>query len=87
MRAALKVLPPVLCWPTVPETDVGGMAAEAEPSHQYPIVLLLCDRWHQRGGVTERCMTWGCIWSKYMELNSSMQKNCQWMPFIDTCEC
>ena len=38
MRAALKVMPPVfLCWPMTSEAGVGGMAVEAEPSHQYPI--------------------------------------------------
>jgi len=26
----------------MPETDVGGMAAEAEPSHQYPITCCCC---------------------------------------------
>jgi len=37
-RAAPKVMPSVLsCWPTMSEEDVGGMAVEAEPSHQYPI--------------------------------------------------
>ena len=40
MRAALKVVPPILlCWPTVSKEDVGDMAVEAEPSHQYPIPL------------------------------------------------
>ena len=33
MRAALKVMPPILLyWPTVLEVDVGGMAVEAEPT-------------------------------------------------------
>jgi len=40
MRAVLKVMPPILlCWHTTLEADVGGMAAEVEPSHQYPITL------------------------------------------------
>jgi len=31
-------MPPILlCWPTVSEADVGCMAVEAEPSHQYSI--------------------------------------------------
>ena len=35
MRAALKVMPPVLlCWPMMSEADVGGMAVEDQPSHQ-----------------------------------------------------
>ena len=33
MRAALKVMPPILlCWSTTEEADVGCMAVEAEPS-------------------------------------------------------
>lgn len=37
-RAASKVMPPVLpCGPMTSEADVAGMAAEVEPSHQYPI--------------------------------------------------
>ena len=43
-RAALKVVPPVLlCWPTTPEADVGGLSVEAEHSHHYSM-LLPCDR-------------------------------------------
>ena len=37
MRAALKVMPPMLCWPTMSEEDVGGTAVKVEPSHQYCI--------------------------------------------------
>ena len=50
MRAALKVLPPVLwCWPTMAETDVGGTAAEADPSYQYLIMCCCCLRDGGRG--------------------------------------
>ena len=39
-RAALKVMPPILlCWLTMSEVNVGGMAVEAEPSHQYSIIF------------------------------------------------
>jgi len=35
MRAALKVMPPILLrWPMTSEVDVGGMAIKDEPSHQ-----------------------------------------------------
>ena len=35
-RAAGKVMPPILLsWPSMSEADVGGMAVEVEPSHQY----------------------------------------------------
>ena len=37
--------PNLLCWPMMSEVDVGGMAEETEPSHQYTVfVLLLCDQ-------------------------------------------
>ena len=39
-RAAPKVMPPILLyWPAMSEVDVGGMALEAEPSHQYSITF------------------------------------------------
>jgi len=37
-------------------------------------ILLLCDRWQQRSNMTKWCLTWECIWSKGMSLNSSMQE-------------
>ena len=37
-------------------------------------ILLLCDRWLQRGCLIKWCLTQKCIWSKGMELNSSMWK-------------
>ena len=38
MEVALKVMPPILlCCPTSSEVDVGVMAVETEPSHQYSI--------------------------------------------------
>ena len=38
MRAASKVTSPILlCWPTMSEAGVGGMAVEVEPPHQYSI--------------------------------------------------
>ena len=36
---ALKVMPPFLRWPTTSEVDVGDMAVEVEPSHQYSIMF------------------------------------------------
>jgi len=39
-RAASKVMPPILlCWPTTPVVDAGGMAVEAEYSHHYSITF------------------------------------------------
>jgi len=34
-------------------------------------ILVLCHRWQQRGSLTEWCLTWKCVWSKGVELNSS----------------
>jgi len=31
-------------------------------------MLLPCDRWQQRGGLTQRCLTWKCGWSKGVSL-------------------
>ena len=42
-------------------------------------ILLLCDRRQQRGSLTKWCLTWKYAWSKGVELNSSTQKNIQWM--------
>ena len=37
-------------------------------------VLLLCDRWQQRGTLTEWHLTWECVWSEGVSLNSSIWK-------------
>ena len=40
MRAALKVMPPILIyWSMTLEVDVRGMAVEVEPSRQYSITF------------------------------------------------
>ena len=49
-------------------------------------MLLLCDRWQQRGTLTEWRLTWKCGWSKAVELNSSMQKKWPLLTFINACE-
>ena len=37
-RAAVELTPPILLfWPIISDVDVGGMAVEVEPSHQYPL--------------------------------------------------
>ena len=42
-EAAPEVVPPILlCWPMTSKTDVGGMAVEVEPSHQYSITCCCC---------------------------------------------
>ena len=37
-------------------------------------MLLPCDRWQQRGTLTEWRLTWKSIWRKGVEFNSSMRK-------------
>jgi len=37
-------------------------------------ILLLCDRWQQRGSLTKWYLTWKCVWSKVVSLNSFMWK-------------
>jgi len=48
-------------------------------------MLLLCNRWQQRGSLTERCLTWKHVWSKWVEPSSSMQKKWYPLTFIDAC--
>ena len=40
MRAALKVMPPILlCWPMTSEADGGGRAVEIEISHECSVTF------------------------------------------------
>ena len=44
MKATPKVMHSILlCWPTTSEVNIGGTAAEDEPSHQYSIQFLCCE--------------------------------------------
>ena len=56
----LKVISPILLYlHMTSEADVGGIAVEVEPSCQYSTtILLLCDRWKQRGSLKEWYLTW-----------------------------
>ena len=84
LRVALKVMPLILlCWPTISKVDVSGMAVEVKPSHQYSITFCCC---LTDGSLTKGSLTWECIWSNNVELNSSTQKKKKWHPltFIDT---
>ena len=43
MRAALKLMvPTLLCWSTISEANVGSVAVDVEPSHQYSITFCCC---------------------------------------------
>jgi len=82
MWVDLKIMHPILlCCLMMWEADAGGMAVEVKPIFHY--VLLLCVRWQQRGSLTKRSMTWKCVWSKDVELNSSVKEKCYPLTFID----
>ena len=48
-------------------------------------VLLPCNKWQQRGNLTGQCLTWKYIWSRNVELNSSLQTKWHPFAFINTC--
>ena len=48
-------------------------------------VLLPCERWQQRNSLTQWCLTWERVWSKHVELNSSMLKKWCLLMFINIC--
>jgi len=45
--------------------------------------LLPCNRWQQRGSLTKGYLTWKCVYSKGVSLNSSMRKNWHPLTFIN----
>jgi len=47
-------------------------------------ILLLCDRWQQRGSLTEWHLTWKCMWNKGVSLNPSMWKKMHLLSFSTT---
>lgn len=48
-------------------------------------VLLPCDRWQQRGTLTKWRLTWECVWSKGMELDSSIWNDGHPLMVINAC--
>ena len=70
-RATRKVTPPILlCQPVTSEADVGGMAVEAETSHQYSITFCCC----MTGG------SGGAIWQNDIWHGSACEaKGCHWI--------
>ena len=73
MGTALKVMPPILllCWPTLSGAVVGGMAVEAEPSHQYSLTCYCHVRDGSRGAVWQND-----IWHR----SADEAKVCHWIP-------
>ena len=60
MKAALKVMPPILLhWPTRSDINVDGMEVEIEPSHQYSIALYCCVTDGSRGTVGQNGVRYG----------------------------
>jgi len=47
-------------------------------------ILLPCDKWQQKGSLT-KCLTWECVWSKDVSLNSSMWKKWHLLTWIEAC--
>ena len=48
-------------------------------------ILLLSDRWHHRSSLTKWHLTWKCVRSKDVSLNSTMQKKLYPLTSTDTC--
>ena len=86
-KIALKVMPPILlCWPPTSEVDVGSIAAEVEPSHQYSVTFCCSATDGSRGAVWKNGVWHG---------SENEGKVCPWIPpcekkwhpltFINTC--
>ena len=79
-KGAPKVKPPILLyWSMTSEVYVGGLAVEAEPSHQYSTTFCCC--------VTDVCR--GAVWPNGIWHRSVYEaKVCHWIPpfsFITVC--
>jgi len=94
MRASLKVIPPfLLCWPMTPEADVGSIALETDPSHQYSIAFCCRVTDGSRGAVSQIGVWRGhayeakvCHWilpcgKKWHPLTLSTVTECLWRPY------
>ena len=61
-KAAPEVMPPVsLCWPTVSEVDVAGLAVEAEPSRQNSLTSCCCVADGGRGELWQNGIRYGSM--------------------------
>ena len=67
-------MPPILCWLVWSEMDVGGMAVEVESSHQCSVTFCGCATDGSRGAVTKWRLTWKCVQSEGVSLNSPQWK-------------
>ena len=48
-------------------------------------ILFPCHRQQQKGSLIEWHLTWKCVWSQSVSLNSSMQKQLRPLTFLSTC--
>ena len=72
MRVTPKLMPPVLlCWPVILEADVGDMAVEVEPFHQYSIKFCCRATDDSRGAVWQNGIRHGSAYEA---------KVCDWIP-------
>lgn len=82
-------MPPVLWyWLKALGTDVGGMTAKAERSHQHPAVFCCCTTDGSRGAVWEIGVCHGSVpeervWSG----TPSYEKKLHSLTFMGACEC
>ena len=73
VSAAPKIIPPILwCSSTISEANVGGMATDSEPSHQYSVTFWCCVMDGSRGAAWQNGV-W-CRWSV------DEAKVCNWIP-------
>jgi len=83
---APKAMPPTLwCWPMTSRYKwwYGSRSWTFWPIFHY--ILLPCNRWQQKGSLTKWHLTWRSVWSKGVEVNSSMLKKWHSWTFTDTC--
>ena len=72
MRAAPKVMSPLLlCWSTMTEGDIGGVAVEVEPSHQHSIPFCCFATAGSKGAVWQNGVWHGSAYEA---------KVCYWIP-------
>ena len=71
-KRCVEVMSPILlCWPTMSEVDVGSMAVEVEPYHQYSITFCCCASDGSRGAVWQNGVWHGSAYEAEV---------CHWIP-------
>ena len=85
-RAVPKIIPPILlCWPTTSGADVGSMAVEVNPSHQYS-TMICCRATDGSSGAVWKIGVWHeSVYEATVSLSSSMRK--KWHPLALIINC